>query len=173
MRKSALVPKAGSGELRAGDEEREATVRRLRDHCAAGRLTLEELDERAASAYAATTVDALERLVADLPDAPVRRRPHRSPHRNFWPGVAAFHEERRLSGTCAQNYAAALRQIVPRMGLQGFQLVDEIHPRRMRFRDDRGLEVTVMFHPAGDATDVSAFGEAPRAVRKAFAELRD
>ena len=160
--------------MRVGDSERDAVAMRLREHWAAGRLELEELDDRVERVYAATTRADLDALVADLPEPDHRSAPRRArPHRIFWPGIAAFHEERRLSGTCPQNYAAAMRAIVPRMGLQGFHLFDELHPRRMRFRDHRGLEVTVMFHPAGDFTDVSAFGEAPRAVRKAFAELRD
>jgi hypothetical protein len=60
------------------------------------------------------------------------------------------------------------------MGMRGFQLIEEMAPRRLAFADGAGLRVTVMFHPAVDGgTDVSAFGEAQRAVRKAFATLSD
>ena len=64
--------------------------------------------------------------------------------------------------------------MVPRLGMQGYHVVEDISPRRLRLVSDSGLFITVMFHPAADGgTDVSAFGHAPRAVRKAFATLRD
>ena len=58
-----------SGELerRASDAEREQAVVRLRDASAEGRLTLEELADRTALAYRATTHEDLEPLTADLP----------------------------------------------------------------------------------------------------------
>jgi Domain of unknown function (DUF1707)/Cell wall-active antibiotics response 4TMS YvqF len=54
---------------RASDAEREATVARLREAAAEGRLTVEELDERIDAAYAASTRAELEPLTADLPEA--------------------------------------------------------------------------------------------------------
>ena len=59
--------------LRASDADREATVRDLRDHGAAGRLDVDELEERVATAYAARTRGELDPLLADLPTA--RRAP--------------------------------------------------------------------------------------------------
>jgi hypothetical protein len=102
-------------------------------------------------------------------------RDHRAGRRRiFWPGVAPFHEERHLRASCQTAFASALREIVPRMGMQGFHVTEELWPRRLRFVSDSGLLLTVMFHPAADGgTIVSAFGHAPRAVRKAFATLRD
>jgi hypothetical protein len=55
--------------VRSSDAEREATVTRLRDAAAEGRLTLEELAERVEAADSARTRSELERLVADLPAA--------------------------------------------------------------------------------------------------------
>jgi hypothetical protein len=113
-------------------------------------------------------------VTSDLPPEEDSSPPLRRDRRFFWPGIAAFHEERHLVGPCDDSYAAALHEIVPRMGMQGFHIVDELWPRRLRFVSDAGLFVTVMFHPASDGgTNVSAFGHAPRAVRKAFATLRD
>jgi Domain of unknown function (DUF1707) len=71
-----------SGELekRASDAEREQAVVRLRDASAEGRLTFEELAERTALAYRATTHAELEPLTADLPAvaaAPTAARPRR------------------------------------------------------------------------------------------------
>jgi hypothetical protein len=57
-------------DVRASDADRDATARQIRDHFAAGRLTQDELDERLSAAYAARTVDALQRVQADLPALP-------------------------------------------------------------------------------------------------------
>jgi hypothetical protein len=59
-------------EIRIGDDEREAAVRALGDHFAAGRLTKEEFDERSEQAWAARTRSALMPLFADLPRPPGR-----------------------------------------------------------------------------------------------------
>jgi Domain of unknown function (DUF1707) len=61
-----------SSDLRVGDAERSAVVERLSAHAAAGRLTVEELEERVAAAHAAVHARDLERLERDLP-APRRR----------------------------------------------------------------------------------------------------
>ena len=54
-------------ELRASDGEREDTVTLLREHGAAGRLDVDELEERIGSAYAARTRGDLATLLRDLP----------------------------------------------------------------------------------------------------------
>ena len=56
-----------AGELRIGDQEREGAVTALGEHYAAGRLTKEEYDERAAVAYTAKTESSLRPLFTDLP----------------------------------------------------------------------------------------------------------
>lgn len=56
-----------SPEMRIGDQEREAAVTALGEHYAAGRLTKDEYDERASSAYSARTASALRPLFVDLP----------------------------------------------------------------------------------------------------------
>lgn len=70
-----VEPQGGSERargVRAGDAEREAAVRRLRDGTGEGRLTLEELSGRVERAYAARTREELDTLTADLPaDRPV------------------------------------------------------------------------------------------------------
>jgi hypothetical protein len=52
--------------LRASDAERERTADQLRHAAGEGRLTVEELDERLAAAYAARTRGELAELVADV-----------------------------------------------------------------------------------------------------------
>jgi Flp pilus assembly protein TadB len=69
---------SGSG-LRASDAERERAAETLRRHHADGRLTTEELEERTARAYAATTRGDLDQLFGDLPRlrTPEEEQPHR------------------------------------------------------------------------------------------------
>jgi hypothetical protein len=64
-----------SPEVRIGDDEREAAVRALGDHFAAGRLTKEEFDERSEQAWVARTRSALMPLFADLPRPAAVSRP--------------------------------------------------------------------------------------------------
>jgi Flp pilus assembly protein TadB len=95
---------------RAGDEDRERTATALGGHYAAGRLTLEEFQQRLDRAYAAKTLGELDDLMTDLPGGdlsllpgqrggrpplPQRRAPGpvqasggRSAVRQFWLAVA-------------------------------------------------------------------------------------
>jgi hypothetical protein len=57
------------GSIRASDADREQAAGRLRDHAVAGRLTVEELDERSGRALAARTLGELDALFQDLPRA--------------------------------------------------------------------------------------------------------
>jgi len=61
--------------LRASDAERQQLVDRLRDHAAEGRLTTDELEERSAAAYAASTRGELVALRQDLPETATPRAP--------------------------------------------------------------------------------------------------
>ncbi|HEY1573881.1 MAG TPA: DUF1707 domain-containing protein [Pseudonocardiaceae bacterium] len=55
-------------DMRASDDERHEAAEALQEHYGSGRLTLTELDQRVASAYAAVTRDQLATLLADLPE---------------------------------------------------------------------------------------------------------
>lgn len=61
-------PGMAEEDLRASDAEREQLVDALRAHAAQGRLTTEELEERSAAAYTATTRGELVALRRDLPE---------------------------------------------------------------------------------------------------------
>jgi hypothetical protein len=68
--------------VRASDRERDKTVALLQRNFVDGRLTQDELEDRASAAYTARTRDQLYDLTADLPDAeqqPPRPRMHRDP----------------------------------------------------------------------------------------------
>lgn len=56
-----------SDSLRIGTAERESAVEHLSDHMSAGRLSLEEYEERMAAALEARTVADLKPLFTDLP----------------------------------------------------------------------------------------------------------
>jgi DNA-binding CsgD family transcriptional regulator len=66
-------------DYRAGDNEREHTIDQLRAHCAAGRLTSEELLDRSVAAQEAVTRSDLATLLQDLPDLDPPRRAWREP----------------------------------------------------------------------------------------------
>jgi hypothetical protein len=53
--------------VRASDNDRERTIAALQEHTVAGRLTLDEFTERAATVYAARTLSELAETTADLP----------------------------------------------------------------------------------------------------------
>jgi hypothetical protein len=53
--------------LRAADADRAAVATVLGQHMSAGRLTMDEYDERLAKAYAAKTYGELDQITADLP----------------------------------------------------------------------------------------------------------
>jgi hypothetical protein len=53
--------------IRIGDSEREHTIACLREHCVAGRLTLDELSGRVRSVYDARTQGDLDTITQDLP----------------------------------------------------------------------------------------------------------
>jgi hypothetical protein len=58
-----------SPDLRAGDEDRDRTITRLREAFAEGRLTQVEFDGRMGEAAVARTFSDLDRLTTDLPAA--------------------------------------------------------------------------------------------------------
>ncbi len=57
--------------IRASDSDREVVVSALREAYTAGRLNLDEFDERMTDAYASKTWGDLRLLTADLPSQPV------------------------------------------------------------------------------------------------------
>jgi hypothetical protein len=68
-----------SGDLvRASDDDRDRTVLVLREHLAAGRLTLEEFTERMTTALAATTTADLDPPLRELPAPTAQSRRRRS-----------------------------------------------------------------------------------------------
>jgi ferric-dicitrate binding protein FerR (iron transport regulator) len=83
----ASTPERGpeGGGLRASDADRERAAAVLRQHCSAGRLTMDELAERLELAYHARTLDQLFALTNDLPDP--EPHPHLPEHLSDLPTV--------------------------------------------------------------------------------------
>ena len=71
----------GPHALRIGDAERDAAATDLGEHYAAGRLTLDELNERLDAVFSAKTFGQLTRIMADLPG------PGRLAWRTAWRGA--------------------------------------------------------------------------------------
>jgi Domain of unknown function (DUF1707) len=66
---------AGAATTRASDADRDRAASALREHLAAGRLTIEEFDERLDRAFAAKTLRDLEQVMADLPASDLGQLP--------------------------------------------------------------------------------------------------
>jgi Domain of unknown function (DUF1707) len=71
-------PPGGPHALRIGDAERDAAAADLGEHYAAGRLTLDELNERLDAVFSSKTFGQLTRIMADLPGP--GRLPWRAAH---------------------------------------------------------------------------------------------
>jgi Domain of unknown function (DUF1707) len=69
------MPMPGDAKIRASDADRDRTAAALREHLAAGRLTIEEFDERLDRAYAAKTLGELDEVMADLPTTDLGQLP--------------------------------------------------------------------------------------------------
>jgi hypothetical protein len=78
-----------TGNLRVGDAERESVASQLADHHAAGRLTIEELDDRLTATWSARTRAELAATVADLP-TPAPTPPTPSARRPSPPAVVGW-----------------------------------------------------------------------------------
>lgn len=59
---------APNPDVRASDADRDRVAASLREHCALGRITMDELQERLDSVYASKTIGDLQEVTADLPE---------------------------------------------------------------------------------------------------------
>jgi hypothetical protein len=73
----------GEASERTSDSDRDRVVSVLRDHCAVGRLTLDEFSERTGAALVARTRGDLDAILADLPTSlrPLTQVPRRRARR--------------------------------------------------------------------------------------------
>jgi len=187
------------GDARVSDDERDEAAAALGAHWEAGRLALPELEERVDGAYTATTRGQLDALLRDLPRATAQAAPPSGRRRRvFLPGLVAFRETIDLGASPERAFDQALVSIVPALSTAGYHLAGTDRPTMLQFMHHRAPDwaplaavltlgvgllafairvehpLTVLFlaGPKG-GTRVVVFGEAPRSVRKAFAELGD
>jgi Domain of unknown function (DUF1707) len=111
-----------SDPTRASDADRERVVGWLRDGHYQGRLTVEELDERIARAYAAVTRGELADVVRDLPVPRAGMPVPAAPPPMLMPGRAPF-SARWLAP--ADPRAEVMERVVPLCVANGYRIVHQ------------------------------------------------
>ncbi|WP_242902982.1 DUF1707 SHOCT-like domain-containing protein [Actinomadura terrae] len=66
---------APNPDLRASDADRDRVAANLREHCAVGRITVEEMNERLDLVYEARTLGQLQAVTHDLPEEDLHQLP--------------------------------------------------------------------------------------------------
>jgi hypothetical protein len=183
-------------DLRASDADREAAVEALRHHASAGRLTVEELDERSEQAYAAKTLKELAELQADLPRLAVRPAPAAKRRRPVLPGRWSFTSRWHSPADAKLTMRELMTFVAPPMERWGYDITQRWDGRLRFERETRPawtILVAIFLFPFGllallykdreritidldedeHGTHLVATGIAPLAVRRAFAELED
>jgi hypothetical protein len=89
--------------MRVSDADRQRAVEELRRHCAAGRIDVDEYASRIERALAATTLEELDDLRADLP---MLRIAEPGGHR-IWAGPAPWSKARPLKALSSGPYDGA------------------------------------------------------------------
>jgi Domain of unknown function (DUF1707) len=86
-------------EMRASDADRDRVAAALREHCAQGRIDIDELNDRLEGVYSAQTIGDLQRVTNDLPEEDMYELPvpawrHSSPARGM-AGGSLYHSSMR------------------------------------------------------------------------------
>ena len=181
-------------DLRASDSDRDEVVSLLRGHASAGRLTVDELDERCARALNAVTIGDLGRLLDDLPRETAKPATAPAPAPPRLPGKYHFAETWRAPSNAERTMGELMAHVAPPLARHGYELVAR-SPYRLEFVRERrpvwtilvavflfpvGLfaliykdreRIAIDLHPEGRSTLVSVSGVAPLDVRRAFATL--
>jgi hypothetical protein len=181
--------------MRASDRERESAVAVLRMAAAEGRLSVEELDERTAAAYAASTRGELGELLDDIPPAEVDPAKPAQPRKRPWfPGRTRFRARWRAPVAREEAAKDVLEYVMPPLHSYGYELVQQtpewlVFERRMR--PAWTVLIAVLVFPIGllallhvereriaielidrgEETTVIATGSAPLRIRRALLEL--
>ncbi|TDD75719.1 DUF1707 domain-containing protein [Actinomadura darangshiensis] len=66
---------APNPDVRASDADRDRVAVSLREHCAEGRITMDELQERLDAVYGAKTLGQLQEVTSDLPEEDLYQLP--------------------------------------------------------------------------------------------------
>jgi hypothetical protein len=157
----------------ASDREREATVLRLRAAHLEGRIETDEFEERVGRAESARTRAELEAVEADLPErsGPAVRPTSGVP---WFPGRRHFAERKVLDAPLEDVREATLAFLLPPLERNGYPLHEQGPDVLVFAHGFRGSRIMVRFRDLGDRrTLVLVHGDAPLAVRRAFARLDD
>jgi Domain of unknown function (DUF1707) len=185
-------------DLRASDADREAAVDALRRHALAGRLTVDELDERVAKAYAAKMLGELAELQVDLPRLALRPHPpaERRRGRPWVPGRYGFTSRWYSPADAKLTMRELMTFVAPPMERWGYDITQRWDGRLQFERETRPIwtillavflfpfglfallykdreRITIDLHEDAHGTHLVASGIAPLPVRRAFAELED
>jgi hypothetical protein len=76
-------------DIRASDADRDRVATTLREHCAQGRITMDELNERLEAAFAAKTLGQLQDITSDLPEEDLYELPVPAAQRAHEAGLPA------------------------------------------------------------------------------------
>ena len=160
------------GEVRASDDERNRITDQLRFHCAAGRITVEELEHRLGQAMSAQSVGELASLVHDLPQTALAvEQPTRPPPRVGLPGVRPFTYRLAIPSPLERTRVAALDTIATGLNRSRWELMRQT-PTSLEFRRTGRERIVIDLEPNGTtATTMIVHGRAPRSVRSQFAKL--
>ncbi|GAA2167810.1 DUF1707 SHOCT-like domain-containing protein [Actinomadura napierensis] len=88
---------APNPDIRASDADRDGVAASLREHCAEGRITMDEMHERLESTYAAKTLGDLQEVTSDLPEQDLYQYPIPASHPNSAASPATRHSGTDLS----------------------------------------------------------------------------
>ena len=183
--------------LRASDSDRERAVELLRGHAQAGRLTVDELDERCSRAFSAVTFGELDAVTADLPPIsapPAAIAPPSRPQGRRRGRGRYFSGSWRVPASPDRAQRDLMTRIAPLLHGAGYQVREQTPYRVLYVRTRRpvwtfalcvlvfpfGLlallyteehHVAIDLQPLPDGTLVSAGGVAPPDVHDAFRRL--
>jgi Domain of unknown function (DUF1707)/Cell wall-active antibiotics response 4TMS YvqF len=101
-------PPVPGGGMRVSDQDRDSALELLGQHTAAGRLTLDELEERAGQMLAARTRDELAALTRDLPATPPVPATRRKPVRWMVTVMSGSHRRGRFRAAGSVNVVSIL-----------------------------------------------------------------
>jgi hypothetical protein len=188
--------------LRASDADRADVADQLQAHCAAGRISVDELDERVGRAMSARTYGELAELTADLPALQTGPSPAATPSFELEPvvvrghGIRPFTMRVEVHAPPERARALALETIAPGLNTMRFAITNQ-SPTMLEFErsGDRtiAIVIAVMLFPIGllalarrreqrvtiaieqvpgNRTAIIIHGNASRKVRAEFARLR-
>jgi hypothetical protein len=171
--------KLPGGDVRVSDHDRSRITAELQRHCIEGRITVEELDRRAAQAIAARTTHELARVVYDLPRARIGGAPGppARPVKIGPPGIRPFTQRIVVPAQVERTRTLLLETLAQSLNAKGYELTRQ-NPTGLRFERRKGWlgrvreRIIIGFEPTPeDETVMIVHGSATWRIRRTFAKL--